>query len=244
MSRELIDVLWRDHPAAPRRGARGPRSRVTTSDVVDQAIALADAESLEAVTIRALAERLGISPMSVYTHVNNREDLLVLMVDGAHAQMVLPRWTDQRWRPRVRQVAEANRALLRAHPWLPQIADPRSAIGPGTIAKYDHELEAFDGTGLDPLERDAALTFVLDWVRTSAPAWTDHPATARFGEFWERTAATLGSYVGDDFPLAREVGAAAGAANGAPYDAHRAWDFGLTRVVAGLSDLIEGAPPP
>ena len=55
--------------------------------MVAAAISLADTDGLGAVTVRALAQALGMTAMSVYTHVNSRHDLLVLMVDDAHAQM-------------------------------------------------------------------------------------------------------------------------------------------------------------
>lgn len=239
MSRRMVDLLWRDHPDAPGRGARGPRSRVTTGEVVARAAALADARGLDAVTIRAVAEALRISPMSVYTHVDSRDDLIVLMADEAHARMTLPAFGRARWRTRVRRVAEANLDHLRTHPWLLRITDPRTALGPGTIAKYDHELHAFDATGLDDIQRDAALSFVLDFARAGAAALTDS-TDSDVGAVWSDSAPRLASYVGDGFPLARRVGAAAGEAMGAPYDADLAWRFGLDRVLAGLACLIEG----
>ncbi len=238
MARPLVDLLWRDHPGAPLRGSRGPRSRVSTGEVVARATALADAEGLDAVTIRALAETLRISPMSVYTHVNSRDDLLVLMADDAHARMTLPDFGRAGWRTRVRRVAGANLDLLHAHPWLLRIADPRIALGPGTIAKYDHELHSFDGTGLDDVRRDAALSFVLDFARSGAAALVGADQ-GDFGPLWSEASPRLASYVGDGFPLARRVGQAAGEAMGAPYDAALAWQFGLDRVLAGLADLID-----
>ena len=81
MARELIDLLWRDHPLAPKGGTRGPRAKVTTSQAVDVAISVANTDGLDAVTVRRLAAELGISGMAVYTHVGSRDDLLVLMVD-------------------------------------------------------------------------------------------------------------------------------------------------------------------
>lgn len=240
MARPLVDLLWRDHPAAPHRGARGPRARRSPTEVVEHAVALADRSGLASVTIRSLGEALGLSAMSVYTHVNSRDDLLVLMADHAHARMALPRLDGAGWRARVERVARANLDLFRAHPWLLEVTDARVALGPGTIAKYDHELHALDGTGLNDLEADAALTFVLDFARASAAARPAAPAPDGFAETWGQTAERLGRYLGDGFPLAQRVGRAAGESMGGPYDAGRAWEFGLARVVAGLADIVEG----
>ena len=239
MAKPLIDLLWRDHPDAPVRGARGPQSRRSTGEVVGRAIVLADAEGLDAVTIRAIAESLAMSPMSVYTHVNSRDDLLVLMADAAHAGASLARFGRASWRTRVRRVAEANLPLLHAHPWLLQIADDRVALGPGTIAKYDHELHAFDGTGLSDLDRDAALTFVIDFARSNAAASIRTSQPGNFAEVWHESAGPLGRYLGDSYPLAERVGRAAGEHMAAPYSAAHAWEFGIQRVIAGLSDLID-----
>lgn len=237
MPRPLIDLLWRDRPGATAGGSRGPRARYSTGDVVSRAIALADEGGLAAVTVRALAQSLELTAMSVYTHVNSRDDLLVLMADHAHGQMTTTPFGRSTWRTRVRHVAEDNLALLRDHPWLLGIDDPRTALGPGTIAKYDHELHAFDGTSISDIRRDAALTFVLDFVRSTAARTVMTPATGDFGELWEQSVDRLAGYLGDDFALAQRVGRAAGEAMGGPHDAERAWQFGLTRVIAGLGDL-------
>ena len=241
MPRPLVDLLWRDSPAAPSRGRRGPRARHSAGDVVEQAVAIADADGLAAVTVRALAQALGMTTMSVYTHVNSRDDLLVLMADHVHAQAPREPFGRSRWRTRVRRVAEDNRALLGAHAWLLEVDDPRTALGPGTIAKYDHELHALDGTGLGDVERDAALAFVLDHARSAAARALRATPTADFADVWADSAGPLAGYLGDDFPLAQRVGSAAGEELGAPYDAERAWEFGLDRVLAGLGELVERA---
>ncbi|TKV60633.1 TetR family transcriptional regulator [Nakamurella flava] len=237
MPQPLVDLLWSGHPDAPAGARRGPKSRRSTADVVARAVSLADADGLDAVTVRALAGDLGISTMSVYTYVNSRDDLLVLMADAAHGAMALPAFGRADWRTRVRRVADANLVLLLAHPWLLRIHDDRTALGPGTIAKYDHELQAFGGTGLDDLDRDAALTLVLDFVGAAAARRTAPPVD--FGPLWAESAGRLAHYLGDDHPLAQRVGRAAGESMGAPYGADRAWAFGLDRLLAGLADLVD-----
>lgn len=245
MARPLVDLLWRDHPAAPGRGTRGPASRHSTGEVVDQAIALADGGGLVAVTIRALASALEMSAMSVYTHVNSRNDLLVLMADRVCQLMPPPPLHRAGWRARVTRVAEANFDLYRERPWLLEITDPRCALGPGTIAKYDHELHAFDRTGLGDLERDAALTFVLDLARSAAADSVRSRHDPDFTAIWSEAGPRVATYLGTDAPLARQVGSVAGAALEGPYDAGHAWAFGLARALDGLGAIIDdpGTPP-
>lgn len=239
MPRSLIDLLWRDSPGAPGRGRRGPQARYSAGDIVSKAIDIADAGGLDAVTVRRLGQALDMTAMSVYTHVNSRDDLLVLMADHTYAEMPMTSFGCSAWHTRARRVAEDNLALLSAHAWLLDIDDPRTVLGPGTIAKYDHELRIFDGTTFSDLHRDAALTFLLDFVRASAGRIVrTTPMIQDFGAIWEQSAHRLANYLGDNFPLAQRVGGVAGEAMNAPYDAAQAWEFGLDRVIAGLAGFM------
>ncbi|PCE14059.1 TetR family transcriptional regulator [Microbacterium sp. SZ1] len=240
MSRDLLELLWRNSDAAepPRRG---PRSRHSTDDVVASAMALADASGLEAVTMRAIARSIDMPTMSTYTYANNRDDLLVLMADEANAELVAAPELAGEWRSRVRTLAEDNLRMLRRHSWMLDIDDPRTVLGPGTIAKYDRELHAFDGMDLDPVRRDAALTFVLGFVRSVASRAAEHRRSAEFGEGWTHIADRLASRLGRAYPLAQEVGGAAGAAANSSYDGDAAWRFGLDRVIDGLAAVSRPA---
>jgi len=242
MAKNLVDLLWRDSAAATS-SRRGPRARHSTDDVVARAVELADADGLAAVTIRALAQALGLTPMSIYTHVNSRADLLVLMADAVHGQPASPGEAAD-WRARVRLLAADNLALYRAHPWLLDVHDPRTALGPGTIAAYDRELRAFDGLGLDPVQRDAALTFVREFARSAAARLREAAEAEEFAPIWSDAAPRLARYLGDDLPLAQEVGRAAGEAMGGPSDPEAAWEFGLARVLDGLAGLVEPGVAP
>ncbi len=239
-----IALLWRAHAAAASSGRRGPRPRLSADAVVEAAIAAADADGLDALTIRALAQRLGVSAMTVYTYVPGKAELLDLMLDALYAAMPREPWGRRGWRARVRAVAQANRDLYAAHPWAAAISTARPPLGPGLMAKYEHELAALDGLGLDDLEMDAALTFLLGFVQAAAVAAHDHAraqrATGDDAAWWAAAGPLLEQVVDPErYPLAVRVGAAAGAAQGAAYDPDRAYAFGLERVLDGLEVLIE-----
>ena len=237
-----LALLWRvDQP--PRRG---PERGLDLDTIVGTAIALADREGLEAVTMRRLAQELGVSTMSLYTYVPGKNELIDLMVDAAYQQMPRTDTTGKPWRQRLIAIADDNRALYLAHPWAATVSTLRPPLGPGLMAKYEHELAAFEGLGLDDVEMDAALTFVLDFVRASVLA--AHDASASRSEsgmtdeqWWAANAPLLERILDPDaFPLASRVGSAAGAAYGAAYSPEHAWDFGLSRVIEGLAALIDG----
>lgn len=239
-----LELLWRRAGAlsAPRRG---PGRSVDVGDVIDAAVALADESGLRAVTMRAVAQRVGVSTMSVYTYVPGKAELLDLMIDTLYLRMERPPWPHRTWRKRVTRIAEANLELLTAHPWLTEVAAlSRPPLGPGLMAKYEYELHAFDGTDLDDVDRDACLTFVLGFVQAHARAAHDADrattdSAISDSSWWAANQPILEHVLNADrYPLATRVGAAAGEAQDAAWHAERAWSFGLARVLDGLSALI------
>ncbi|MGC9665905.1 TetR/AcrR family transcriptional regulator [Planosporangium sp. 12N6] len=240
-----LALLWRDPSAVPRRG---PRRGLSLDAVVDAATAVADDEGLDALTMRRVAQALGVSPMTVYTYVPGKAELLDLMLDAAYGRMPRADTAGQPWRQRLAVVADANRALFAAHPWTVTVSTLRPPLGPGAIAKYEHELSALDGLGLTDVEMDDCLTYLLTFVQANARAMIDartaRRVTAMDDEQWWAAAGPLLARVLDPraYPLASRVGTAAGTAHGSTLDPDHAYDFGLRRVLDGLAALIDRAP--
>ncbi|MEU3517750.1 TetR/AcrR family transcriptional regulator C-terminal domain-containing protein [Streptomyces sp. NPDC006654] len=237
-----LELLWRV-PTAPRRG---PQQRLDVDRVVAVAIALADAEGLDALTMRRVAQQLGVVPMTLYTYVPGKAELLDLMLDTVYLRMPRTDTAGRPWRARLTAVADENRALFEAHPWAAAISTGRPPLGPGMMAKYEHELSALDGLGLDDVELDAALTFLLTFVQANARSAAEAQAARRDSamddEQWWAANAPLLERVLDPrvYPTAARVGTAAGTAHGAAYSPAHAWEFGLGRVLDGLAVLVEG----
>ncbi|MGW4245049.1 TetR/AcrR family transcriptional regulator [Nocardia sp. NPDC004722] len=242
-----LELLWR----VPGSGgpARGPKQRTTLDAVIAAALDIADSEGLAALTMRSVAAKLGITPMATYTYVPGKAELLDLMLDTVYQRMPRRDLGEMPWRERVSAIAAENRALLQAHPWVAYLPTTRPPLGPGVAAKYDHELRAFDGLGLGDLEMDAALTYVLGFVTSTAQLAIDTArAAAESGQsdrdWWERAAPLLARVFDTDrYPLAARVGAVAGQAHDSAYDADHAYEFGLSRVLDGLAVLIENRRP-
>ncbi|WP_433601033.1 TetR/AcrR family transcriptional regulator C-terminal domain-containing protein [Nocardia sp. CA-135953] len=236
-----LELLWR----VPAASVRGPKQRSSVDAVVAAAIDIADADGIGALTMRAVAAKLGLTPMATYTYVPGKAELVDLMIDAVYREMSRADLTDLPWRDRVTTIAAENRAMLVSHPWVAYLPTTRPPLGPGVAAKYEHELRAFDGLGLDDLEMDAAVTYVLGFVTSVARIAIDTERAATESamsdrQWWERAAPLLAQFFdAERYPLAARVGAVAGQAHDSAYSADHAYEFGLVRVLDGLAQLIE-----
>lgn len=238
-----LELLWRE----PERSgpARGPRQKTTLEAVITAALEVADTQGLDALTMRSVAAKLGLTPMATYTYVPGKAELLDLMLDTVYLRMPRTDLSGRPWRERVSTITAENRTMLREHPWVAYLPTTRPPLGPGVAAKYDHELRAFDGLGLEDVEMDAALTHVLGFVTSVARIATDtQRAIDDSGEsdleWWTRAAPLLERVFDTErYPLAARVGAAAGHEHGSAYSADHAYEFGLARILDGLATLVE-----
>ena len=237
-----LALLWRDPAAVPRRG---PRRALSLDAVVATATAIARDRGLAAVTMRELARALAVAPMTLYTYLPGKAELLDLMLDAAYAGLPRTGTTGRPWRQRLATIADENRALYQAHPWAIAVSTRRPPLGPGSIAKYEYELSALAGLGLTDVEMDDCLTYLLDFVQANARAAADaRTARQRSGltdqQWWQSAGPVLARYLDPDrYPLATRVGSAAGQAHGTAYHPDHAYRFGLRRVLDGLATLIE-----
>jgi AcrR family transcriptional regulator len=233
-------LLWR---AADREGRTG----LSVDRIVATAIEIADGDGLPALSMRRVAERLGVGAMSLYTYVPGKGELLDLMIDQVLGEPDRPELPGD-WRSRLAHVARSNLALYRRHPWLLQVGTARPPMGPNLIAKYDYELGALEGAGLSDVEMDTALTSVLAYVTGAAQAAVEFAqAPDRSGmtdDAWWEVQAPLLEKVFDPqrFPLAARVGAAAGEAYGLA-DPDAAFEFGLQRLLDGIEAFLARRKP-
>ncbi|MEV4199854.1 TetR/AcrR family transcriptional regulator [Micromonospora globbae] len=121
----------------PVRGSRGPAPAHSRDDIVAAAIAIADADGLAAVSMRAVAARLETGAASLYRYLSSRDDLLDLMADRVAAELRPYPEPDGHWLDTLLRMARAQRALHERHPWLSELIQRASAIGPETLAFFD-----------------------------------------------------------------------------------------------------------
>lgn len=230
-----LSLLW----DLPRAAKPGRRPGLTPALIGAEAMALADALGLEAMTMRTLGERLGVSAMALYRYVPSKSELLELVVELAYAELpdALPQTT---WEVRLHCVALDTWALYLRHPWMLEVSTYRASLGPQSIRKYERELRAIADAGLGDLDMDLVVSTVSDYVRGAARSAVDaRAATQATGssdeEWWALHAGLLQQLIDPEmFPLAVRVGAKAGAEYGGTTDPARSFAFGLARLIAGI----------
>ncbi|MFI9835637.1 TetR/AcrR family transcriptional regulator C-terminal domain-containing protein [Nonomuraea sp. NPDC051941] len=141
-------------PAVPPRPRQAgvPKQALNREQMLRTAIKIADAEGLEAVSMRRLAAELGAGPMSLYRHVENKDELVTQMVDEVFGEPELPAPGPDGWRAKLELISRAQWQLVRRHLWLPRaVSFTRPLLVPNMMAHTEWTLRALDGLGL-PME--------------------------------------------------------------------------------------------
>jgi AcrR family transcriptional regulator len=136
------------------------RDRLTRDRVLQAAIAHADTGGLEALTMRTLAEVLGVAPMALYRHVANKDDLIDAMVDVVFTEIGVPAGGGH-WRASMRRRAIAVREALTRHPWAVGLLESRRTPGPANLRHHDAVIGRLRAAGFDVKETAHAYS-VLD----------------------------------------------------------------------------------
>jgi TetR/AcrR family tetracycline transcriptional repressor len=169
--------------------ARRVKAELSRSAIVEHALAIADREGLEAVTIRCVAQDFDVTPMALYWHVENKDELLAAMgdsfFDGIFGRFVpTGRWDDQ-----LRAIVYALIEALRQHPSAVQLAMPRVLLCDDGRALAEYTLELLRGVGFTvPKAADSARTALQTAIRLVA----DHPGLETQVAASERAAVLAG----------------------------------------------------
>ncbi|WP_066369116.1 TetR/AcrR family transcriptional regulator [Herbidospora mongoliensis] len=154
-----LALLWRTTGEGVKR--RGPKPALTVDAILEAAIAVADESGLDGLSMRAVGERLGKTAMALYTYVPTKRELIDLMYDHAHADLIpdLPGG----WRQAVETWSLALHERYLRHPWLLQVSHARPVLGPHEQTVLEKLLEVLPDVAVR-----ATVNSLFSLVRGSA----------------------------------------------------------------------------
>jgi DNA-binding transcriptional regulator YhcF (GntR family) len=229
-------------PPVSRR-ARTGESAVTLDGIVQAAIRVADAEGIDALSMRRVAADIGIPTMSLYRYVPSKEDLLLRMVDSVFSEDPLPE-PAAHWRTRLEDLAHLQWAICHRHPWVARhVSITRPMAVPNGMAHTEAALRALEGTGLDKTTMvHAAVTIAGHVVGTALHLEQEVEAEQDSGlnneEWYEAQDLTLGRLLASGrFPMLASL-------DDIPnFDLNLdiIFELGLRLLLDGLTAMIDGA---
>ncbi|MFG2483836.1 TetR/AcrR family transcriptional regulator [Streptomyces virginiae] len=163
----VADLLWR---VDAERTAEG-RARLTPRRIVDAAVAVVDADGLDALSMQRVATELGCTAMALYRHVPGREHLLAAMTDAAGGRP--PAATGAGWRAEVEAWVDALWSTYCAHPWMVRVPTVSAPVGPNQLAWFEALLSPLARSGAAREELIPLATFISGAVRDLARIATE-----------------------------------------------------------------------
>ncbi len=223
-------LVW-ERPEPPERPVPAALNR---ERIVRAAIELADADGLEAVSLRKIATALGVGPMRLYGYIASKEELLDLMVDAMHAEI---RPSGDNWRQVLRSLAEGTRRAAHEHEWLADLLGGRPQLGPNALARGEAVMAALDGVAVDDVMPvvTAVDAYVIGAVRREIAERRAERATGLDQEDWQKA---LGPYLQrtlatGDFPALATV-----VRDAAHLDADDTFGIGLDCLLDGIAARV------
>ncbi|WP_330183908.1 TetR/AcrR family transcriptional regulator [Nocardia sp. NBC_01503] len=160
---QQIQSVWTREPARSRRRDQPALSR---EQIVSEALALLDAEGMEALSMRKLGTRLGAGATSLYTHVANKEELMELITDAVFGELTPPVAGPDGWRPAMLAFSHDLRELMLRHPWLSSVLGEMGLLylAPNMLRLNESVLSLLEDAGFAPADADLAVTVIFSFV--------------------------------------------------------------------------------
>lgn len=151
-------LIWlREEPCSRKPGHS--RARIASA-----AVELADEEGFDAVSMRRVAERLGVGTMTLYHYVANKDELVTLMLDRAMEEILIPPADlPDAWRPAMAVIARSSLAALRRHRWMiDRLGDGRP--GPNSLRHFEQSLQAMSAVEIARETKFEAIVLIDEYV--------------------------------------------------------------------------------
>jgi AcrR family transcriptional regulator len=220
--------------AAQTEPGPAPRAPLTRQRVLDAAVELADRDGVGSLSMRKLAQELGVEAMSLYHHVANKDAILDGLIDIVFSEIELPSGQTG-WREAMRQRAVSAREALRRHPWATSLMESRPTPGPANLRHHDAVLGILRNAGFS-VELAAHTYSLLDaYIYGFALQETSLP----FGtpeETAEVAKAIMAEFAAGTYPHLTEIVVEHVLQPG--YDYGNEYQFGLDLILDGLDRAL------
>ena len=215
---------------------------LTHERIVAAAIRVADVEGLAQLSMRRIATELGAAPMSLYRHVNGKDELLVSMMDSVLGEDPLPDRPPDGWRAQLELTSRAQWQGFRRHPWLAlALSVTRPQLIPNGMRHTEYALRALDGLGLTIQEAMHVHTTLFSHVRglalnLEAEAQAEQDSGLTSDEWMQTQEHGFRAIAGTgEFPLLNRL-----VDSEIELDLDRLFEFGLGRLLDGLERHLAG----
>lgn len=225
-----------------RPARRERRPALSREAIVAAAIELADTDGLDAVSIRRVAARLEARPMTLYSHIGRKDDLLDLMMDEVAGESVPAGELPDDWRDALRAIAHSTREACLRHPWMTGLAGRRFSFGPNALRHAEVSLAAVAGLDVDR-ERKVGILLAVDTYTIGQvirelgdheAAWRENVSETSRQE--ANRAYLRGAVASGDFPYLADFGPEI-LTESIPLRDHR-FDEGLDWLIAGIHATV------
>jgi AcrR family transcriptional regulator len=218
-----------------KRVSESPEERAPLSRerVLRGAVAVADEAGIGSLTMRSLAQELGVKPMSLYHHVTNKGEILDGIVDLVFSEIELPS-ADGDWRSEIHRRAISARRVLRCHPWAIGLMESRTTPGPATLRHHDAIIGTLRGAGFSVEMTAHAYALIDSYVYGFAL----QEAALPFGPetVAEVTEPMMQQFSADEYPHLVEMATELILQPG--YDFGNEFEFGLSVILDALTRSI------
>jgi len=236
MSSDLIPRLWGKPPA----GRRGPKPALSVAQIVEAAYVIADEQGLAAVSMARVAEAVGCSPMALYRHVKNKDELLILLADRLCADLPRPD-RDLGWREGLAAWMRAQVDLAVRKPWFLDLPIAATLPGPNRLTWIDLGFYYLRDVALPAEEKLAILGIVAQYALGEAKIEVEAALSAPDNPYasFEQMLVTYADP--ERFPhLMASMATWQPAAPGEESDSDDPSAFGQSLLMAGIAAHIEG----
>lgn len=172
-----------------------PREAVSVRRIVEAALRIADAEGLDALSMRRIAAEMRSGTTSLYRHVSSRDELIDLMLDAAYGDGPLPGPTGD-WRADLAAMARLLREKVLCHPWIGGAITTRPALGPNALRYMEAALAAAGSLTADITAASSIVTAIGRYtLGTVAAELAEAEARRRTGLTLQQWRATVAPYI-------------------------------------------------